>query len=241
MVRLVGLQQADALPAGAPCPPGHLAQQLERALGGARIAIGEAEIGIDHADQRHVGEMVALGDKLGADDDVGLALGDRLELEPQPPDAAQHVRGKHDGARVGKMPDHLLGDPLDARTAGDEMVERAAFRTGVGAVLAVAAMVADQLAAEAVLDQPARAVRALEAMAAGAAKRQRRIAAPVEEQQRLLAAFKVLAACGASSTGDRNPPRAGGARRMSIAPMSASPRRQSARAAQRARSAPAAR
>ena len=219
MVRLVGLQQAEALPAGAPGPPGHLAEQLKRALGGARIAIGEAEIGIDHADQRHVGEMVALGDELRADDDVGLALGDRLQLEPQPPDAAQHVRGQHDGARVGKMPDDLFGDPFDARAAGDQMVERAAFRTGIGTVLAMAAMVADKLAAEAVLDQPARAVGTLEAMAAGAAERQRRIAAPVEEQQRLLAALADCRSYGRSSTGDRKPPRAGGARRMSIAPM----------------------
>ena len=41
--------------------------------------------------------------------------------------------------------------------------------------------------AKAVLHQPGRAVGALEAMAAGAAERQRRVAAPVEEQQRLLA------------------------------------------------------
>ena len=136
MVGLVGLQQAEALLAGAPGPAGHLAQQLEGALGGARIAIGEAEIGVDHADQRHVREIVALGDELRADDDVGLALGDRLELEPQPPHAAQHVGRQHDGARVGEMADDLLGDALDARPAGDEMVERAAFRAGVGPALA---------------------------------------------------------------------------------------------------------
>ena len=55
---------------------------------------------------------------------------------------------------------------------------------------AVAAMVADERLAEPVLDQPGGAVRALEAMAAGAAKGQRRVAAPVEEQQRLFAGGK---------------------------------------------------
>ena len=50
-------------------------------------------------------------------------------------------------------------------------------------------MVADELPAEAVIDQPGVAVRAGEAEAAGAAERQRRIAAAVEEQQRLLAAL----------------------------------------------------
>ena len=131
MVGLVGLQQAAALLAGAPGAARHLAEQLEGALGGARVAIGEAEIGIDDADQRHVREIVALGDELRADDDVGLALGDRLELQPQPLHAAQHVGRQHDGARLGKVLDHLLGDALDARAAGDEMVERAAFRAGV--------------------------------------------------------------------------------------------------------------
>ena len=68
------------------------------------------------------------------------------------------------------------------------MVERAAFRAGLGPLLIVPAMVADELAAKAVLDQPGRTVRALEAVAADAAERQRRIAAAVEEQQRLFAA-----------------------------------------------------
>jgi hypothetical protein len=33
----------------------------------------EAEVGVDHADQGQVGEVIALGDQLGADDDVDLA------------------------------------------------------------------------------------------------------------------------------------------------------------------------
>ena len=49
---------------------------------------------------------------------------------------------------------------------------------------------ADQPRLEAVIDQPGVAVRAGQAMAAGAAQRQRRIAAAVEEQQRLLAALE---------------------------------------------------
>jgi hypothetical protein len=91
MVRLIGLQQADALLAGAAGAAGDLAEQLEGALGRARIAVGQAEIGIDHADQRHVRKIVALGDELRAYDDIGLALGDRFELEPQPPHAAEQV------------------------------------------------------------------------------------------------------------------------------------------------------
>ena len=48
---------------------------------------------------------------------------------------------------------------------------------------------ADELAPEAVIDQPGVAVRTGEAKAARAAERQRRVAAAVEEEQRLLAAL----------------------------------------------------
>ena len=82
-------------------------------------------------------------------------------------------------------------------------------------------MVAEQHAAEAMLDQPGRAVGALEAVAAGAAERQRRVAAAVEEEQRLLAAGQRLA--------DRRDqrrrqvaPALGRVRRMSIAAISGS-------------------
>src|SRR5262249_42045664 len=51
-------------------------------------------------------------------------------------------------------------------------------------------MVADELPAETVIDQPGVAVRAGQAEAAGAAERKRRIAAAIEEEQGLLAAFK---------------------------------------------------
>ena len=53
-----------------------------------------------------------------------------------------------------------------------------------------AAMVADQPPLEAVIDQPGVAIRALQAEAAGAAERERRVAAAVEEQQRLLFALE---------------------------------------------------
>jgi len=51
MFHLVGLQIADAAALIAPGAPDHLVEQLERALGGARIAIAQAQIGVDDADQ----------------------------------------------------------------------------------------------------------------------------------------------------------------------------------------------
>ena len=52
-------------------------------------------------------------------------------------------------------------------------------------------MVADEGAAEAVLHEPGGAVRAFVAVGAGAAEGERRVAPPVEEEERLLAAATV--------------------------------------------------
>jgi hypothetical protein len=155
--------------------------------------LASPEIGIDDPDQRHQRKIVPLGDQLRADDDIGLALGDRVELQPQPLHPAHDVGGQHDRPSLREMAFHLLGDPLHPRPAGDEMVEGAAFRAGLGRALVIAALMALQLFLEPVLDQPAGALRALEAMAADPAERQRRIAAPVEEQQRLLLLLHRLA------------------------------------------------
>ena len=53
-----------------------------------------------------------------------------------------------------------------------------------------AAVMADEPPPEAVIDEPGVAIRAGKAIAAGAAERERRIAAPIEKQQRLLLAFE---------------------------------------------------
>src|SRR5690606_16182067 len=108
-----------------------------------------------------------------------LAPGDRLQLEPQALDAAHQVRGQHNRAGLREMPVDLLRDTFHARAAGDEMVERPAFGACLRLRLGMAAMVADELAAETMLDQPARAFGTLKTMAAHAAERQRRITAAV--------------------------------------------------------------
>src|SRR6266446_6160035 len=55
-----------------------LMQQLIGPLGGAQIAAGKPEIGIDHADQGQHRKMVALGDDLGPDQHVVAPLSHRL-------------------------------------------------------------------------------------------------------------------------------------------------------------------
>src|SRR5262245_58257297 len=81
------------------------------------------------------------------------------------------------------MADRFFGNALHSRPAGNEMVERAAFGACLRPLFMVPAMVADQLAAKPMFDQPARTVRALEAVAAYAAERERRITATVQEEQ----------------------------------------------------------
>ena len=93
---------------------------------------------------------------------------------------------------VGKTRRDLFGEPLDTRPDGDQAVDGTAGGTSTWPPFGVAAMVAEEDAAEAMFDQPGRAVRALETVAAGPAEGQRRVAAPVEKEKRLLFSFKGL-------------------------------------------------
>ena len=91
VIGLPGLHQSAPGALASPGAAGHLLEQLERALGGARIAGGEAHIGIDDPDEGQLRKVVSLGDKLGADDDVEGPVGDVLELAPQPFGAAGKI------------------------------------------------------------------------------------------------------------------------------------------------------
>ena len=148
-----------------------LMQQLERALGGARVAVAEAEIGIDDADQIELREMVPLGHQLRADDDVDAALRDLVELLAHPLDRSDEIARQHQDARVGKQRRRLLLQPLDARARqATKELRRLAFRALVRQRHREAAVMADQPPPEAVLDQPGVAVRAGEPVAAAAAQ-----------------------------------------------------------------------
>src|SRR4029078_8748128 len=76
-----------------------------------------------------------------------------------------------------------------ARAEGAERLLVLAVRALGGMRHGEAAMVANELPAEAMIDQPGVAIRAGEAETAGAAERERRVAAAIEEEQRLLAAL----------------------------------------------------
>ena len=190
LVRHTGLDQHPALVLGAAGAAADLMQQLIGPLGGAQIAAGEPEIGIDDADQGQHRKMVALGDDLGPDQQIVAPLGHRLGELGRGARAGQQIADHQRRPRCRKALRHLLEQALDPRPARHQGAGRQAFRAAGRHRLGVAAMMAQEAAGKAMLDQPGGAVRALKAMAAGAAQGQGRVAAAIEEQQRLLAGVK---------------------------------------------------
>ena len=83
--------------------------------------------------------------------------------------AGQCVRGDQRNARLGHDFGDLVGDPLDPWAAGDEAVGLTAFGARRGRCGLVSAVVAGEAADESMLDHPARAIGALEPVAASPA------------------------------------------------------------------------
>ena len=188
MVGLIGLQQAAPRLAATTGAAGDLLQELKRPLPGAQITAREANIGIDHANQRHQREIMPFCNKLGADDEIEIPPCDGFEFGSQALGAAGKIGGKHEGPGLRKQFRRLFRQPFHPRPASGDAVHRRAFRANIGTPLDMATMVTHQRLAKAVLHQPRRAIGTLEAVTAAFAQGQRGIAAPVEKQQRLLAA-----------------------------------------------------
>ena len=182
-VGIVGLDQHAPGLVAAPGAPGDLLDLLEAALGGAQVAALQPEVGVDHPDQRQIGEVIALGDQLRADDDVDLARLHRATNSAARAGDQMVSRGDDRGARLGKQRGDFVGDALDPGAAGDEAVLVAALGAQPRRRHDVAAMVAGEAVHQPMLDHPRGAIGALEAMPAGAAQGQRGEAAAVEEQQ----------------------------------------------------------
>ena len=201
----MGLDEHAAGLVAATGAAGDLRDLLEAALGGAQVAALKAEIGVDHPDQGEVGEVIALGHQLRADDDVDLVrvhCADKLGGLGRGPDG---IAGDDRGARVGEQRGDLVGDALDPGAAGDEAVLLAAFGAGARRRFDVTAMVAGEAVHQPMLDHPRGAVGAHEAVAAMAAKRQRGEAATVEEEQGLLARREVGFELGDEGWGEPSP------------------------------------
>jgi hypothetical protein len=79
MMRGEALDEDLALDIATAGAAGHLREELERALAGAKVRQMQGEVGVDDADERDIREMQALGDHLRADEDVDLADAKRAE------------------------------------------------------------------------------------------------------------------------------------------------------------------
>ena len=115
---------------------------------------------------------------------------DVVELLAQALHRFHQIARQHQNAFARKQLRRLLLQPLDARADRRETFGGVALRAFRRRRHVEAAMVADQPPLEAMIDQPGVAIRALQAEAAGAAQSERRKAAAVEKQQRLLFALE---------------------------------------------------
>ena len=70
VLRVVRLQHHFALFTGASCTSGNLGVKLGEALGGAEICREQRAVHVQQGDQRHVREVVAFGQHLGANQDA---------------------------------------------------------------------------------------------------------------------------------------------------------------------------
>src|SRR5262245_6226546 len=100
--RLMRLQLADAATLLPTSSANHLVQQLERALGGARIAVAKPQIGVDDADQVELGKMVSLGNELRTDHEIESPGCHVVEFLPQTLHGFHEIARKHEYARLRK-------------------------------------------------------------------------------------------------------------------------------------------
>jgi hypothetical protein len=144
-------------------------------------------VGADHADEGQAREVVALREHLRADEDVDAFGRDLLAHRLERAANARRVAVDAGDAGVRKRLGERRLDPLRAETARVQ-VDVAARRARARDALGVAAVVAAQARRLAVHDQPRAAARAPGLPGAGRALERGRVAAPVDEHERLLAA-----------------------------------------------------
>ena len=172
----------------APAAAGELGDQREGPLLGAEVGEPEGRVGVDDDAEDDVGEVVALGDHLGADEDPGVRLVEAAE------DLRMAARGRRrcrsrggtpgTGATSSASSASIRSVPAPARARLTEPQSRAGLRDR----LRVPAVVAAERLLGAVDDERDVAVGALPGMPAGAAGQVRRPAAPVDHHDRLAAA-----------------------------------------------------
>lgn len=173
----------------------HLHELREQAFGRAEIMREQHGIGVEHAHQPQAREVVALGHHLRAHQDVDLARVHRREQRFGAAFPARAVGVDAQDACLGKQLGQMLLDALGAAPHRRQVLV-AAFGAGARHRRLVAAMVAMQAVAAVaapVQHGEGRAARAVADPGAGLAMQHRRVAAAVQEDERLLLALQSLA------------------------------------------------
>jgi hypothetical protein len=181
-----GLDEDPARAVSAPGAAGHLDEELERALGRPEVGQVESGVGRHHADQRHARQVESLGDHLRAHQDVDLPV---LHGPVDPrvrPLGHRRVDVHACDARLGEQIAHGALHLLGPQPAGVQAMALAAG-AGIRHRISVPAIVAEQPGRVAMNRERDPAVRALRHPAAVEALDVGREAAPVEEEQRLVA------------------------------------------------------
>ena len=218
MLGELGLDQHLAGLRAAPGAAGDLHDGLRQALRRAEVGAEQALVGIQHHHQRHVREVVALGDHLRADQDARIAEAMRcmtlLEVAAPAHDVAIEARDappRETACRASPRCARCPGRP--AFTAKPHCGQRC----GSGCV--GAAVMAAQPAARPMHRQARVALAARRHPAAGGAQQRRRIAAAVQEHQHLAAAARCRSM--ASTAGVEMPPRTALCAQVDAAPAAA--------------------
>jgi hypothetical protein len=182
MLGLVGLQIAKTTALFAPCAADHLVQQLESTLDGTRVAVAQAKIGVNDPNQVELWKVMTLGNELRPNDEIEATLRYVVELLPETLNRFHEIARQNESTGLRKKFGGFLLEPFDPRTNGCE-TDRG---TTVGALRrgrrGEPAVMANQTAFEAMVDQPGIAIRTLQTETACAAQRQRCVAATIEEQ-----------------------------------------------------------
>ena len=185
VVWLVGLDEDGARFFCAAGASGDLGEELEGPFAAAEVGHAECAVGVEDSDQRDVGEVVALGEHLGADEDVEFACAEGVEDLPEL-FSTRAVAVEAADAEAGEGLGKGIFGPLGAGAAPFEPLGAAGGALGGDAGAGVAVVAAEE-ALLAVEGHGDIAVGAGDRLAAGLAEERGSVAPPVEEEDDLLA------------------------------------------------------
>ena len=190
MVRQAGLQHQQSWLLAPPGPARYLHQGLRQPLRPAELLGEKALIGVDHAHQSQAGEVMPLGEHLGAEQDAVMAIADAAQDVLQPSPAAHvvaiHARQRYPGKTHGKLLFQPFGSAADRVEAGPALFA-AQRRPAPGA-----AMMTKEPVAPAVEDHARIAMSAFLGLAAVRTHEHRGETAAIEVQQHLRAGLELL-------------------------------------------------